>query len=337
MSRILLGPGAEGFLVTKVQQALLKKGFDPSACDGRFGSRTAKALIAFQEQHHLSCHPSCPEPAAGKGKVDENCWNLLVEAPIPSLFERCLQLTASFEGHNFTQLTGNFDGAGITWGIIGFTLRSGQIPALILKIKKTHPAILPNAFGTLSRTILSICKASWLEQLHWANSIYRAHSRTISPEWRQAFARLGDFPEVQKLQIQQAHRNFFLPALKTAHTLQLSTERAIALCFDIYVQNGGLRPGPKQKITSELRKLEPADPPKLKRRRAEQNLVLSLEGELSKLKIIARVVACHARQLYQRDVLARKLTIAEGKGWVHNKKYLLKNWGIAPIRTAVID
>jgi hypothetical protein len=46
---------------------------------------------------------------------------------VPAVFDRSLQLTAAFEGHGFTKLEGNFDGAGLTWGIIGFTWSNNQL------------------------------------------------------------------------------------------------------------------------------------------------------------------------------------------------------------------
>ena len=35
------------------------------------------------------------------------------------------------EGHGFTMVAGDFDGAGLTWGIIGFTLKHGEIQRIV--------------------------------------------------------------------------------------------------------------------------------------------------------------------------------------------------------------
>lgn len=44
-----------------------------------------------------------------------------MDADIPAALDRSLQVTAAFEGHGFGMLQGNWDGAWLTWGIIGFT------------------------------------------------------------------------------------------------------------------------------------------------------------------------------------------------------------------------
>ena len=54
---------------------------------------------------------------------------------------------ASFEGTQFTLIEGNFDGAGLTWGIIGFTLKNGEISSLLGTINHQFPDLLSLAFG----------------------------------------------------------------------------------------------------------------------------------------------------------------------------------------------
>ena len=105
-----------------------------------------KVLIArdflkerFQEQNHL----------AATGKVDDETWQELMSSPAPDLRQRCLQITADLEGTGFTKAVGNFDGAGITWGIIGFTLSNGELGAVLTEIRSTHPAVFSAAFGEL--------------------------------------------------------------------------------------------------------------------------------------------------------------------------------------------
>jgi hypothetical protein len=67
------------------------------------------------------------------GAVDDVTWQGLMQADSPTLFDRVLQLTSAFEGHTFGSVSGNWDGAWLTWGIIGFTLKSGQIARILLE------------------------------------------------------------------------------------------------------------------------------------------------------------------------------------------------------------
>ena len=69
-----------------------------------------------------------------------------MRTPEPPIFERCLQVVASFEGTGFTLIEGNFDGAGLTWGIIGFTLRDGELGQVLSDINSRHPDLFSQAF-----------------------------------------------------------------------------------------------------------------------------------------------------------------------------------------------
>ena len=66
--------------------------------------------------------------------MDVSTWTKLLWTQVPTTQERSLQLTAAFEGHGFTLAEGNWDDAGITWGIIGFTLLHGELSKIILRI-----------------------------------------------------------------------------------------------------------------------------------------------------------------------------------------------------------
>ena len=49
-----LKEGSSGPEVTKLQQRLKEKGFDPGVIDGKFGPGTEAALIAFQKSEGLA-------------------------------------------------------------------------------------------------------------------------------------------------------------------------------------------------------------------------------------------------------------------------------------------
>src|SRR5262245_11192984 len=106
MAKILLAKGARGEIVRKVQRRLEALGFDPQGVDGRFGKYTQGAVSSFQHANELE----------QTGEVDIVTWERLMSTPPPSVKERSLQITAAFEGHDFTLAEGNYDGAGITWG-----------------------------------------------------------------------------------------------------------------------------------------------------------------------------------------------------------------------------
>src|SRR5437867_9308677 len=158
MGRLLFAQGAHGAPVKKIQKGL---GFVGDAIDGAFGARTTAAVGAFQKTHIL------PET----GVVDMDTWGAITQLPIPTLEERALALTATFEGHGYSLAQGNFDGAGITWGIIGFTLAGGELSRILLEIQSRNPALINQAFGAKATQLLQVMRASKAKQMAFANSV----------------------------------------------------------------------------------------------------------------------------------------------------------------------
>jgi hypothetical protein len=114
---------------------------------------------------------------------------------------------------------------------------------------------------------------------------------------------------VQDVQKQIAFKKYFQPAVATAKRLGLRSELGLALCFDIAVQNGGIKPVANKRIQQQIAQ-QPA------------------QAELDLRKLVANAVADAARARFQEDVRARKLTIATGQGRVHGHQYVLAQWGL---------
>jgi len=302
MPRTWFSQGLSGAIARDIQANLLKQGFfagdHDKFMDGDFGGHTATALMQLQAARSL------PQT----GAVDDATWAQLTVAPVPTQFERCLGLTASFEGNGYTQIEGNFDGAGLTWGIIGFTLSNGEIQGLLREIEQAAP-------GTLARVMGADLAAQWAtraaqplaQQLAWADSISSGPSKLgLPPAWVDAFRRLGEEPLVQRMQMHHAYDSYFVPAAATAAALGLTTELGLALCFDCHVQNGKAR----LLAVQDLQRAGRA-PSQAQQRAA-----------------FAQAVASHASPTYQDDVLTRKMAIATGAGTVHGRAYTLAHWGL---------
>jgi hypothetical protein len=300
MSRVLFSRGAQGGIVRRLQSGL---NLPPAQIDGQYGGITAQAVTSFQTSNGLSA----------TGEVDEDTWVKLMQAPIPEVKERALQLTAAFEGHGFSLAEGNFDGAGITWGIIGFTLQGGELGRIVKQIEADHPGMVGDAFGDSASQLFEILDAGWAEQINFANSISQGVSKGVLAEpWLSGFRRLGEQPVVQQLQLAIVDKDYFEPALLTASRFNLNTELGIALAFDIHVQNGSIPAAAAQQIQETLAG-HPSD--------SEQDLRIA----------IANAVADSAVEAFREDVRQRKLTVATGSGQVHGGTYVLRNWGLAEL------
>ena len=289
----------QGELIRKIQTPLKAGGFYEGTLDGVFGDRTERALLAFQQGNSIPV----------TGKVDDQSWQQLTKTSLPDLKQRCLQVTADFEGTGFTLAVGNFDGAGITWGIIGFTLSNGELGGILEKIRDSHPDVFRQAFGNLTDKLNSVLASSQAEQLSFANSISLGSSKVnIRPEWKQAFFNLGLDPAVQAIQIQHTEP-FFNIASRDVQRFNVMNELGLALCFDIAVQNGGI----DQTEAGRIRNKIDQNPP-------------TTQQELR--TIIANVVAENSRPRFIEDVRKRKLTFATGRGTVHGSQFDLKTWGL---------
>jgi hypothetical protein len=162
MARTLFGQGMRGEIPQSMQEALASAGFDPGRPDGVYGPGTARALKAFQRSKSL------PEDDS----VDAATWRTLMGSDPPALPARALGLTAAIEGHGYSLALGNWDQAWLTWGIIGFTLKHGEVQRIVLQAQQAAPELLEQAFGVArAAELIGVMRSKPDEQLRWANAI----------------------------------------------------------------------------------------------------------------------------------------------------------------------
>jgi len=298
--RSTTGRSPVGGVIEDVQKALNAAGVPPITVDGDFGGQTAGALKQFQTLRQMPV----------TGEVDDGTWPALMNSPAPPIFERCLQLAAAFEGTGFKKVCGNFDGAGITWGIIGFTLVNGELANLLAKIKAADPTLIAQAFGANEPTLLSMCGAgsTHAEKIAWANSISTGANRIhVVEPWNSAFETLGAFPQVQALQVARARDKYWIIAQNDAAALGMSDELDCALMYDIAVQNGGVPS--RADVLAAFAAENPGTP-------------------FAKRMIVSRLVAEASAPQWQHDVRLRKEGISTGRATVHGTSYTLADWGL---------
>lgn len=286
--RTLCKKGARGPVVWELQRALAANGVEIDI-DGVYGAQTERAL-------------------APSGVCDFDRWVAVTGRAVPPAAQRALQLTAAFEAHGFTKVAGNFDGAGLTWGLVGFTLKFGMVQQILKEIHKKHRELFEKAFGELAPRIEKLAKESLERQMLFADEISVPPRKTsISALWQQGFEALGALPEVQAIQMQVAEAEYLAPAIATWKSLGLKSEQSLALCLDIQVQNGGV----KSTTRAEVRAAVDAKKP-----------------ELAVRKLLATRVADSAKPRWRDDVLSRKMTLATGLGKVHGESFVTADWGV---------
>ena len=242
---------------------------------------------------------------------------LSVQSPLP---QRVLALTASFETGKgfpgcFAGLTGNFDAQGVSFGALQWNIGQGSLQPLFLEMQQEHEQEMQDALGASQYNELTrVLRGTRADQMAWAQKIQfplpnKPQVWKIVDAWSDALQRLGATGGMIEIQVRHAAA-LYETALANCSTLSLTTERAVALMFDIRVQNGTLdRNGVGARIRQDYDLLSRS--------------LSADELEVERMRIVARRRSGLSSQRWQADVLSRKLTIAEGSGKVHGKEYEL--------------
>lgn len=314
---IALSLGSSGDEVRKVEQRLRELNFYNGSIDGVFGGGVQAGVKSFQNANGL--------PA--DGVVGPRTWTALFpqsEPPVaPSIAaepvaQRCLALTGAFETSTgvpdcYCGLAGNFDGQGLSFGVLQWNLGQGTLQPLLLDMFTGHHAVAASIFHEQLDDLTNVLQSSREEQLRWAASIQDPRRCTVFEPWQGFFKALGRTPEFQEIQVEHAER-IRRNAASMCQRFGVNSERALALMFDICVQNGSIGAAVTMRIRADFDRIRSDDPASV---------------EVSRLRAIANRRAEAASPAFIEDVRVRKLTIANGSGTVHNVPYdLERQFGI---------
>lgn len=303
--------GSTGDEVCKIQEKLQAFGIYLGPLDGIFGGGTEGAVRVFQEREGL----------AVDGIVGPVTWAKLVggELPRPSLdFQtldyRCLALTGSFETGTgipdcFAGVSGDFDGQGISFGVLQWNFGQGSLQPLLKRMFAEHPERARLIFHDRFDLLHDRLNGGKAELMAFARSIQHPVRHFLVEPWRGMFRSLGRSEEFQRIELDAAN-SLYRAALRLCSEYGLWSERAVALMFDIKVQNGSINSTVKSRIFTDFQGLSPD--------LGEQ------EAEVARMRIIANRRADAAKAWWREDVRRRKLCIAEGRGTVHGIPYELE-------------
>lgn len=223
--------------------------------------------------------------------------------------DKAVWITRHFEGlgksgQGLDQVTGNFDGEGVSLGEFQECLGQGSGQDLLRSIldRGGDKLIEPGRTDILRRVLRMTVKAA----VAWGDSVSVARNKQlVVPDWEETFRTLLLSP--QGLEVQQ---NIRMAKLRAADglcdDLGLSTERSLAFMLDIVVQDGSIPRDMIDAINDRFDALR--EPP----------------SEEEVLDATAHMRAGLCRAAYRADVLARKLCIAHGRGTVHGEFYNLE-------------
>lgn len=312
---LILRVGDTGPEVSQLQTALRSQGFYNGSIDGQFGPDLQAVVAQFQQAKGLSADGVAgPQTWAALGAPSLQA-TAVVNAPAAAgdLAQKCLALTGSFETSQkapgcFATIAGDFDSQGMSFGALQWNFGQGTLQPLLQQMDQQHSDIIDEMFGVDAATLRQILTQPRNAQMQWVRSIQQ--NNVIQQPWHDQFSALGYTDEFQQVQLQAA-TNRYNAALSWCPTYGVTSERAVALMFDINVQNGGISQATQELILQDLQNLQPTGD--------------SGQDEVSKLVIISNRRADAANPPYQEDVRVRKLCIANGQGTVHGVTYDLAN------------
>jgi hypothetical protein len=317
---MLLQLGATGADVGKLEARLNQLGLYAGPADNIFGGGVQSGVKAFQKANGLAADgivgpqtwaalfPDTPPVADGQSSA-------LASAP---LAQRCLALTGAFETSVgipdcFAGLSGDFDGQGISFGVVQWNIGQGTLQPLLSEMVAGNADLMANLFHENLDDLKSMLAEPLSAQLEWARSIQDSASHNIFEPWQGLFRALGRTPECQAVQVGHA-ASIHQAAADLCVRFDVTSERAMALMFDIRVQNGSISAATEALIRADYAAIAPASPSDI---------------EVARLCSIANRRAEAANPEFVEDVRVRKLTIANGTGVVHGVSYdLERQFGI---------
>ena len=341
--------GSKGGEVKRIQERLKSLLLYGGPVDGDFGGGTGAAVKAFQKEKGLPVD----------GTVGPETWGMLFNESIPEpspslrpvasprgerdlavlqsktadilgrpLDYRCLALTGSFETGSpvpecFTGISGDFDGQGISLGVLQWNFGQDSLQPLLKDMISSHRDIAESVFKERLGILEEALGSGKDRLMAFALSIQHPVKRAVNEPWKGIFKALGRTGEFQDIQLKYATGRY-TSALGLCTEYGLWSERAAALMFDIKVQNGSIGSTVKARITGDFGALPQG--------------ISEEEAEVLKMRIIAERRAEAAKGPWIEDVRARKLCCANGRGTVHGIDYDLdRQFGIRLERFTAID
>ena len=229
-----------------------------------------------------------------------------------TVFDTCLKITSKFEGASFDTVTGNFDGQGMSLGILQWNINQGTFRAYILN----HLDLL--MFDYFPVPITPLYSMDNSASMAWVKDVVLDMNGNVKPEWNDAFKRFLTESSVINLQ-KRACDKYFHRAKEICGILGFTHEnkRAMAFSFDIAVQSWSLgidRPEANHSQADSITQIYGVD-----------NYMLWNGLEMSEEQQIL-IIAAHLRALkckpeWRNVFFTRKCTIALGLGIVNKEKH----------------
>lgn len=226
-----------------------------------------------------------------------------------AFFERyALELTGAFEGSGYDQVTGDFDGQGLSLGILQWCIGQGSLQNSILKpyFRDHEPT------NHIEQKLAEIANVGISQGLKLSRAYFGGGKG--NPKYINGIREF--IVKARPYQIAAAKSNFDR-AWAYANQYNMKSLKAFCWFFDITVQNGSLKgiskPNPSKYEWEKFIKAEGG---------INKSRWLALQAVNDETAILCEWTNLRAnKNKWRPDVISRKCTIAHGFGMVHGKLY----------------
>lgn len=225
--------------------------------------------------------------------------------------EKALEITGSFEGSGYDQVSGNFDGQAISAGILQWNYGQGSLQSKIL-----NPIIKKFGLDPFDVFPMAVSNTAWMnpqEAKAYAKKHMLDYRGRVKPEWIIAWQKFLTSPEGLITQ-KDAAQEIGMKALKLCQHYRLFSQRSFSFFFDVVTQNGsmkGLLEPSQEYVIGNFDRLLREDAG------INYELWKDIEVDLQQMTLWVMITQRVVRNRWASDVLSRKGTIIFGKGVVH--------------------
>ncbi len=219
--------------------------------------------------------------------------------------ETAFSVTSAYEttGDKFQQVTGNFDGAGLSFGPAQVNFKTGTLEPLFAEFRAADEAALAGCFGAgddWHEWLRVLALGRWQEKVAWADAISsgRGKANIIEP-WNGHLKAVGRVERFRAIMVEQILRKYGRIVLDDVRFLQqlrpdivIDHLRCLCSLYDAAIQQGGLRKAADE-IRRQTDRKRPGD-----------------QFELVRLAVEAR--GRLASQRWRADCISRRVGILEG-------------------------
>jgi hypothetical protein len=160
--------------------------------------------------------------------------------------EAAFEITGGFEGSNFRTITGDFDGMGISAGVLQWNYGQGSLQTKILQpyINLKGTRLMDSFFPEpISKTATMTAK----EAVAFARKVM-LDGKKLKAGWGASWQRFLSQEIIKEIQLQAA-RSIASRAYQDAVSNNLRSKRAFCWFFDVHVQNGSMKGINKPELT----------------------------------------------------------------------------------------